>query len=891
MSTLIIRPTDTYTSGGVVVTGAGGDLDAAMRDASDATYATLAAPNTTSAAFQVDIVGQVTSLPPGAQIASLELWVRCRTTSTSALGGSVAVAFGNSTNRFGSRLTLPINSTAIVSRKMATILSRDDGQALDLSDLARLSVYVSNVAPSTSSLQVAVYDIWVAVNLALRPTVDFTTPSPGQVFIDLPAPTLVALFTSEGGAVDRYRVKIFSGSAVVVDPENETARLVQDSGDRFTNTINNQSIYHPLYSLPDGLYRAAIKASAVGTNNLFSEWDQESFEIDLIPPPSIGSFSVEAGPGDIGVKLTVTLGTGPPETSALSIETLQPIGHSLLDARASLSATPSGWVANSNCTVTDWQGPPSEGERLLRTRAVIAGSMTIRSPRQPLPLVGEPVILRCRSMPQATARYFAVECVFYDETGQQVDTVQVATGGSLAFSSVPGANETRPGTLLPGYVPATNSSGVTGTTLEISGTFVGDVANHTPTSTAVAFELRCTWLSCAPGEVHYLSSPSLHQGEWQPIIGGDLLLIPNRLEPLVSDFEYEAGLFPSGALYAATGAWTAETNETFLPVYLGPAEAPFLSAVGAFRGSSALGVAGGNGVTRQIRTGRRYPINRGAGFGYLFDALSAPVGGTLSGFRILVRWFAAAVGGAPLATSTSPTVTESASRNWTPAQLLAQPPAGAYYAEISLEWDGAPIGELHYTDAVGFRRSSITIHDRFALRGSPQVYRITPLRAFGGVPTYISGAPSEITVTLPWDCAVHLVDESDPTRDTRIDLAGPMSITTEVGIDAVPISGMDDPAIVDTGATPRSFDALTLIFGNDNDFGRVEQIIRDGRRVLLRTPSGDGQTEQFWVRLGKRARATGYNSEHGRHQTRILELSDVLVVEPPATADVIVPEL
>jgi len=185
-----------------------------------------------------------------------------------------------------------------------------------------------------------------------------TVISPTGTLTTTNKPLVIWTFTASGGAQSAYRVKTFTAAQYGIggfDPE--TSPYTEDSGE-ITGTALQ---YQTTAALLDGAHRAYVKAAYLaGSSNVFSAWVFTSFTIAVDKPatPSVPVPTVDSANARVSVAL-------------------QGNDNMLTLNQGSLESGTSGWVAITNCTITQSTTVGgSNGSNALRLSASSAATMS-----------------------------------------------------------------------------------------------------------------------------------------------------------------------------------------------------------------------------------------------------------------------------------------------------------------------------------------------------------------------------------------------------------------------------------------------------------------------------------------------------------------------------------
>lgn len=150
-------------------------------------------------------------------------------------------------------------------------------------------------------------------------------------------PTFTATYSDpEGDTLERFRLKIFSGTGVVADPTNETTRLVYDSGEVFSS--------NPSHTITQVLANAGYIAywanADQGSNGRYSAWSAGyAFTMATTPTPTPFMDALQVA-GGVAVDTHVI--SSSPATSSIDLQYSDDGGVTFKDLRggANLSVAP-----------------------------------------------------------------------------------------------------------------------------------------------------------------------------------------------------------------------------------------------------------------------------------------------------------------------------------------------------------------------------------------------------------------------------------------------------------------------------------------------------------------------------------------------------------------------
>ena len=291
----------------------------------------------------------------------------------------------------------------------ATLTTSPDGDAWTQADIDSLQFgyYTSNLDSQVIQVEEAYID--VAYNRA--PTVSSVTPS--GTITTTAQPTIGWAFSDlDGDAQERFRVKVYSGTGTVANPD-VTASLV-DSDVVFSGTsswVLNQS-------LPAGSYRVYVKAADVGSGGRFSAWATGTFTLQIDAPaaPTVTA-TADSTAARIGVFVQG-------EDNMLSVN------------QASLETDVSGWWSNGSCTVARSTTQALHGAASLAMTANATGNNMAARSAATLDLAGYSAS-GLEATPSRTyvamgwfraatvGRRVAMQMNFYDAAGAQTGSANI----------------------------------------------------------------------------------------------------------------------------------------------------------------------------------------------------------------------------------------------------------------------------------------------------------------------------------------------------------------------------------------------------------------------------------------------------------------------------------
>lgn len=190
-------------------------------------------------------------------------------------------------------------------------LARPGGGDWTIADVNGLTVALVGAPVGTTRVyrvHLEVYKNTIPVVVATSPTATVTTVANAS------DPQLVwTYFDLDSDLQEFIRIKLFSGTAFVTDPETETARLLVDTGDlKYTATsIGAQAQVN-------GSYRWAVKVRSE-QSTAWSAWSQRALDYDL-PSPLPPSITATPNPTLNRYDLVVTATAGPNPTEFVAMQ-------------------------------------------------------------------------------------------------------------------------------------------------------------------------------------------------------------------------------------------------------------------------------------------------------------------------------------------------------------------------------------------------------------------------------------------------------------------------------------------------------------------------------------------------------------------------------------------
>lgn len=242
---------------------------------------------------------------------------------------------------------------------------------------AELELWDANTLWDTYAVDFKVIKVSLTYYYDEAPVATVTGPAEASSVTTTTRPVVTWTYTDpESDAQERYRVKIFTTAQYSIggfDPE--TSPNTWDSGE-VTSAATSVTCGVDLTNTVT--YRAYVKVADVSSNGRYGVWDNNTFTINVTPPP-VPTLTVTAqvanatGPR---TKLDIVRVAGPPATTFLVIEYLdagQTVWQPVRGA-SRISNVPDG----TTFTIYDYEGTP-DVQRSYRAKAILAAPSDIAS--------------------------------------------------------------------------------------------------------------------------------------------------------------------------------------------------------------------------------------------------------------------------------------------------------------------------------------------------------------------------------------------------------------------------------------------------------------------------------------------------------------------------------
>ena len=464
MASYTLRPNANW-NGDTLFTGTGGTDHAVLADDTDATFL-LRTSTTVPASYEAEFA--TTTLSADETIISVNLRARISSLAADSLA---QFSIGVITDRNGRTVyySIPITKQGIVTASEIDLgmklTSAPNGAAWTQELLNNLVVKFTDgatgsvVLPPSPTNRTTLYELYIDVETAPRPTLTVTAPTGTITDTSFPSVTWTPVF-SDGSPQSAYEIKIFDattygGAAFSADTSTPTI----ETG-IITSANNGQTLEGDLAN--STTYRAYVRvASLINGANYFSDYAFSQFTLSIDSPatPTISAF-FESTTG--AVTLTIF-----GRTNVLNAN------------QASLETNADGWVALTNCAVTRSTSQASSGTASLALTASASGDMVATTTTATAFTVtaNNEFSATAEFRANATVRSTAVGIVWRDSSGNTISTAY--------------------GTAETDSASAFNQCTVTAT------------APVTATTALVAVKV----ISAASSEIHYVDKIAFHAGD------------------------------------------------------------------------------------------------------------------------------------------------------------------------------------------------------------------------------------------------------------------------------------------------------------------------------------------------------------------------------------------
>jgi hypothetical protein len=308
-------PNSTVAAEGFVAVGAA-DLHTATSDASDSSYV----KKTTAAGNTGMILGLTdpTALPAFAQLVGIRLKLRYNRPAPPTIPGLDFTLPGYETAGGEQYSFLAPSAPASITDVAGDVwTAKRDGNAWTMADLNGLKFWHRHTSDqgNADGSRCRAYQLGVEVLINRAPTATPTFPTGVVTTTTRPVYT-GTLSDPDGDTIERLRIKLFSGSGAVGDPETEVARLLWDSGEMFTSSFSSHG---PYVLAASASYVWAAKAADAGSNGSYGGWTQQGFSTNITPPP-IPTASTSTDVDTASIDVLPVAGSGGASTEFFRLE-------------------------------------------------------------------------------------------------------------------------------------------------------------------------------------------------------------------------------------------------------------------------------------------------------------------------------------------------------------------------------------------------------------------------------------------------------------------------------------------------------------------------------------------------------------------------------------------
>lgn len=289
MTVVTLRPDGTIDNAGVWVTVGAGSAHAALNDNSDASYVRPSEDPATPGSSGLRISFGTFALPAGAQVRSVQAWLRFMTNVNGGTYGLSLIGADGAAYNDAAAYT----PNTIETRAMPAHTLSPDGDAWTQADIDALKTWMGGWA-IMFYVTLRYYEQGIDVTYNERPTATVTAPTEGGTIANTTAPSVAWTYADPDGDVqERFRVRVFTAAQYGIggfDPE--TSPAFHDSGE----VVSSATTYQ-LPTLDNATtYRAYVKvadATPPGFAVKWSLWDNNQFTVNVVPPgvPTVGALA------------------------------------------------------------------------------------------------------------------------------------------------------------------------------------------------------------------------------------------------------------------------------------------------------------------------------------------------------------------------------------------------------------------------------------------------------------------------------------------------------------------------------------------------------------------------------------------------------------------------
>lgn len=353
MATYTLRPNANWNNASSwTISGGAGSVHAALADTSDTTYITRTS-TTIPASYEMEMGTQ--SLGATEVIKTVNLRVKIAQTD-----GNTKFSIGVITDTNGrvTSYSVPVARTGTFALGIQDtgllLTTAPNGANWTQTLLNSLVVKVTDDA-TTSGARANIYEVFVDVVTATKPTVTVTAPS--GTITDTSFPSINWTYAQSDGLVQNgYQIKIFDSatySAGGFDPNTTTP--TEDTGEVIAQ-VDGATLETDLAN--STTYRAYVQVhTLVNSLKTYSDWAYSQFTLSVEAPASpVVTTSYDSNEGAVSI---IIYG----RTNVLSAN------------QASLEVDTAGWDAVTNCTITRSTAQAASGSASLSMSATASGNM------------------------------------------------------------------------------------------------------------------------------------------------------------------------------------------------------------------------------------------------------------------------------------------------------------------------------------------------------------------------------------------------------------------------------------------------------------------------------------------------------------------------------------
>jgi hypothetical protein len=280
MGTFTLRPDGVYTASGSYWTAVGAaSHDAATSDNSDASYSNDIWAEAQTGQYVLHMT--TSALPALSQVRTVTPRLR-HSTDTLQNGTQVMATLYYNKNGtvYGAnpyRSTITCASTATTTYTFSSVTTLHDGtpwlqEQID-SMLFDFVGFQPNLVGGAGQANHRLYEVYVDVVYNEVPTATVTGPAEGANLTDTSQPTVTWTYSdAEGDAQERYQVSIQNTAGTVT--YWESGEVLSSATSRVVDI-----------ALPNGNYKALVRVADVGSGGRYSNWDSNTFSLNVTPPP------------------------------------------------------------------------------------------------------------------------------------------------------------------------------------------------------------------------------------------------------------------------------------------------------------------------------------------------------------------------------------------------------------------------------------------------------------------------------------------------------------------------------------------------------------------------------------------------------------------------------